>query len=91
MHQSDLVYGRAAVPARVTESIFSDLESQKKMKARWISVNTSATSIDHESKMVFVKQAAQECASGKGEKERVENGVYQRAGAISLMHHGCLP
>ncbi len=90
MHQHYFINERAAVPARVMENMFSDVEREENMKARWISVNTKAMSVDHEPETDFEKAAAKEIASGKSEYERVENGVYQRAGVISLMNHGCL-
>lgn len=90
MHQSYFINERAAVPARVMERMFADVERQENIKARWIAVNARAMSVDHEPTTDFEKQAAREIASGKTEYERVDNGVYQRAGAISLMNHGCL-
>lgn len=90
MHQYYFNDDRAAVPARVMENMFSEVEREENIKARWISVNTKAMSVDHEPETDFEKQAAKEIASGKGKYERIENGVYQRAGAISLMNHGCL-
>ncbi|MEQ8853853.1 MULTISPECIES: DUF3365 domain-containing protein [Gimesia] len=90
MHRSYFINERAAVPARVMQRMFDDVEEVEKIKARWIAVNARAMSIDHEPKTDFEKKAAQELASGKEMYEKVENGVYQRAGAISLMHHGCL-
>tara|TARA_R110002111_G_scaffold262613_1_gene339538 strand:+ start:153226 stop:153855 length:630 start_codon:yes stop_codon:yes gene_type:complete len=90
MHQHYFINERAAVPARVMENMFSDVEREENMKARWISVNTKAMSVDHEPDTDFEKAAAKEIASGKNDYERVENGVYQRAVAISLMNHGCL-
>lgn len=90
MHQHYFINDRAAVPARVMENMFSDVEREENMKARWISVNSKAMSVDHEPDTDFEKQAAKEIASGKSDYERVDNGVYQRAGAISLMNHGCL-
>lgn len=90
MHQHYFINERAAVPARVMENMFSDVEREENMKARWISVNAKAMSVDHEPDTDFEKEAAKEIASGKRDYERVENGVYQRAGVISLMDHGCL-
>jgi hypothetical protein len=90
MHQSYFINERAAVPARVMESMFTEVERRENIKARWIAVNARAMSVDHEPKTDFEKQAAEEIASGKVAYERVENGVYQRAGSISLMNHGCL-
>lgn len=90
MHRSYFNSATAPVPARVMERMFADLEADENIKARWIAVNANAMSVDHEPETEFEKQAAQEIAAGKGTYERIENGVYQRAGAISLMNHGCL-
>ncbi|QDT92491.1 c-type heme family protein [Gimesia algae] len=90
MHQSYFINERAAVPARVMERMFKEVENQENIKARWIAVNARAMSVDHEPETEFEKQAAEELASGKAVYERVENGVFQRAGSISLMNHGCL-
>ncbi|MCA9007537.1 MAG: DUF3365 domain-containing protein [Planctomycetaceae bacterium] len=90
MHRSYFTNSTAPVPARVMEKMFDEVEREENIKARWIAVNARAMSIDHEPKTDFEKQAAQQIAAGKDAYERVENGVYQRAGAISLMNHGCL-
>lgn len=90
MHRSYFTSATAPVPARVMERMFKDVEREENLQARWIAVNARAMSIDHEPDTDFEKTAAKEIAAGKGSYERVENGVYQRAGAISLMNHGCL-
>ena len=90
MHRSYFTSATAPVPARVMERMFKDVEREENLKARWIAVNARAMSIDHEPDTDFEKEAAREIAAGKRSYERVENGVYQRAGAISLMNHGCL-
>lgn len=80
---------RAMVPARAMEDIFSDIERESKVQARWISVNMQAMSIDHEPKTAFEKKAAKEIAAGKSELETIEDGYYRRAGAIRLTG-GCI-
>lgn len=72
------------VPSRVLEEVFSDVARRSKVKARWIAVNAPAMSLDHEPQDEFEKQAARILASGKEEYERVENGTYRRAAAITL-------
>lgn len=74
----------SVLPARAMEDIFDDMVQQSGTKARWISVNTKAMSINHEPQTDFEKQAAKELASGKSDFERIENGYFQRAGRISL-------
>jgi hypothetical protein len=72
------------LPARAMEDVFSDVEDETKIKARWIAVNTQAMSINHEPKSPFEKKAAEELASGKEFYEQVEKGEYLRAAAIPL-------
>lgn len=72
------------LPARAMEDIFADVESETKIQARWIAVNTQAMSINHEPKGDFEKQAVEELAAGKPYFEQVEKGVYRRAGVIPL-------
>lgn len=74
----------AVLPARAMEDVFTEMARLTKDKARWISVNTDAMSIQHEPKTEFEKKAAAVLASGKGEYELVEDGVYRRAAVIPL-------
>jgi hypothetical protein len=89
MHDRYFHGDRAVVPARALEDVFDEIKRQSKVEASWISVNTKPMSVDHEPKSPFEKQAAKELAAGKEEFELVEDGVYQRAGAIPL-HGGCI-
>jgi len=75
---------RSILPARAMEDVFAEMERKSNVKAAWISVNTKAMSVHHEPKTEFEKQAAKAIAAGKGEFEVVENGYYNRAGAIPL-------
>jgi Protein of unknown function (DUF3365) len=84
MHQHFFRRERAVLPARALEDVFADVESETKVKAKWIAVNTKAMSIHHEPASAFEKQAARAIAAGKGEYERVEDGYYYRAGPIPL-------
>jgi hypothetical protein len=89
MHRHYFHGDRSIVPARAMEDIFSELDRHDKIQARWIAVNTKAMSIDHEPESDFEKEAAGQIAEGKQEVERIEKGVYQRAGAIPLAG-GCV-
>jgi hypothetical protein len=84
MHHHFFQRGRPVLPARAMEDVFAEVEKQSKIKAKWISVNTKAMSIDHEPRTSFERKAAKAIAEGKGEFELVEDGVYCRAGAIPL-------
>jgi cytochrome c553 len=79
----------AVLPARAMEDLFEDMAQLSEDKARWISVNTKAMSIQHAPATPFEKKAAAELSAGKEEYELVENGVYQRAGVIPL-RAGCV-
>ena len=75
---------REIIPARAMEEVFRQIDAETGGKTRWIAVNTPAMNIDHNPKEGFEKDAAQELKQGKREFERVENGIYLRAGAVSL-------
>lgn len=89
MHERYFHDERAIVPARALEDVFSTLEKQTKVKARWISVNTRPMSINHEPKTDFERKAAEELAAGKTEYEQVKDGLFQRATPIALSG-GCV-
>ena len=89
MHDHYFHDSRAIVPARAMEDVFEELAFSRKVEAKWISVNTRAMSLRHEPASEFEKQAAEEIGAGKDEYERVENGYYERAGAIPLKA-GCV-
>jgi hypothetical protein len=72
------------LPARAMEDVFEQIEKDSGIKTRWIAVNTTAMSVNHEPSSAFEKKAAAELAAGKAEYEQVEDGYYRRAGAIPL-------
>ena len=75
---------REIIPARAMEEVFRQIDAETGGKTRWIAVNTPAMNIDHNPKEGFEKDAARELKQGKREFERVEDGIYLRAGAVSL-------
>lgn len=75
---------RAIIPARAMEEVFRQIDAETGGKTRWIAVNTPAMNIDHNPKEGFEKDAARELKKGKRDFERVEDGIYLRAGAVSL-------
>ena len=89
MHHRYFRSDHAVLPARAMEDVFADLEKQSNIQARWISVNTTAMSIQHEPANEFEKKAASELASGKSAYEKVEGGFLLRAAAIPLKG-GCV-
>jgi hypothetical protein len=84
MHHYYFRTDRAVLPARALEDVFADMQSQAKVKARWIAVNAKAMSVDHKPASAFEKDAARAIAAGKSEYEQVADGYYHRAGAIPL-------
>jgi hypothetical protein len=84
MHHHYFRSNRAVLPARALEDVFEEIESQSKVKAKWIAVNAKAMSVNHEAKSAFEKKAAAAIAAGKREFEVVEDGYYRRAAAIPL-------
>jgi hypothetical protein len=89
MHHRYFRSDHAVLPARAMEDVFSDMEKQSNIQARWISVNTTAMSIQHEPANAFEKKAASVLASGKSECEQVEGGFLIRATPIPLKG-GCV-
>lgn len=84
MHRHYFRAERAVLPARAMEDVFADMARLSNDSARWIAVNTQAMSVQHAPKTDFDRKAAAELGTGKEAYERVEDGVYQRAGSIPL-------
>lgn len=72
------------IPSSVLDDVFEDLQKNRDINFRWISVNAEAMNIDHEPKTEFEKQAAEALSDGKTEFEQVEKGVYRHVGTICL-------
>jgi len=89
MHDRYFHADRAVVPARAMEDVFSELERQSNVQARWISVNLKPMSVSHKPETKFEKQAAKEIDNGKPNVEIIEDGFYRRVGAIPL-GNGCI-
>jgi len=75
---------RDTLPARALEDVFKQIDERTKGQTRWISVNTPPMNIDHEPKPGFEEDAAKALTGGSREFERVENGLYHRAAAVTL-------
>ena len=72
------------IPSSVLDDVFEEMQRDRNIKFRWISVNAEAMNIDHEPKTEFEKRAADVLSSGKKEFEQVENGIYHHVGTICL-------
>ncbi len=79
---------RDTIPARAMENVFTDIDRETGGRTRWIAVNTPAMNIDHKPEAGFEHDAARQLAKGEREFERIDDGVYRRAGAVSLFA-GC--
>jgi len=80
---------RHPIPARTLEEVFEEVDAGTSRTSRWIAVNSPAMNVDHEPRPGFETDAVAELTAGKTEFERVDDGVYQRAGAVPLTG-GCL-
>lgn len=89
MHRHYFHANRSVLPARAMEDVFEEIEASDTIKSRWIAVNTTAMSVDHEPNTKFEKDAAAAIAAGKGEFELIEDGIYRRVGAVRL-GDGCV-
>jgi hypothetical protein len=72
------------IPAAVLKEVFADLETEQKIKLRWLAVEGQPMNSDHKPKDPFENEAVKALSSGQQTYERTENGVYRRAGSIKL-------
>jgi hypothetical protein len=72
------------IPALTLERVFRELANRQHVELRWLAVNAQAMNVDHKPADEFEKAAVEALAAGQEGYERVENGVYRRAGAIVL-------
>lgn len=77
------------LPAAVLKDIFAELEQEQHVKLRWLAVEGQAMNTDHNPQNRFEEEAVEALKSGKRAYEFAENGVYRRAGSITLTNH-CL-
>ncbi len=77
------------LPAAAMQEVFADLEEELRIKLRWLAVEGQAMNTDHKARTPFEHEAAKALRSGKSSYEESAEGVYRRAGPISLTSH-CL-
>lgn len=82
MHDRYFHQDQVVIPARAMEDVFSDVQKQTGVKARWIAVSFDPMNINHEAEDKFEELAARQIAKGEAQVEAVENGLYRRATAI---------
>lgn len=77
------------IPAAVLKEVFAELEQEQHITLRWLAVEGQAMNSDHKPQTDFENEAFKALKSGRRDLEQVENGLYRRAGAITLTNH-CL-
>jgi len=77
------------IPAAVLKEVFADIKDTQNITLRWLAVEGQAMNTDHKAKDAFEKDAVKALKSGKKVFEQTQDGVYRRAGAITLENH-CL-
>lgn len=74
------------IPAATLKDVFAALEEEHHVKLRWLTVEGQAMNSDHKPRDAFEHEAVTALKSGKQAFERAENGVYRRAGSITLLN-----
>jgi len=77
------------IPAAVLKEVFADIKDTQDITLRWLAVEGQAMNTDHKAQDAFEKDAVKALKSGKKVYEQTQDGVYRRAGAITLENH-CL-
>jgi hypothetical protein len=77
------------LPAATLTDVFATLEKEQHITLRWLAVDGQAMNADHRARSPFEIEAVKALKSGNLAYEGVEQGVYRRAGAITLSNH-CL-
>jgi hypothetical protein len=74
------------IPAAVLKEVFADIKDTQNITLRWLAVEGKAMNTDHKAQDTFEKDAVK---AGKKVYEQTAEGVYRRAGVITLENH-CL-
>ena len=77
------------IPAEIMKDVFTELEAEKGVSLRWLAVEGQAMNTDHKPRDAFEREAFTALESGEASYEKVDAGVYRRAGRIVLTNH-CL-
>lgn len=72
------------LPAAVMREMFAELEAEQAVKLRWLVVEGQAMNTDHVAKDQFERDAVAALMKGDPAYEQVVDGVYRRAGPITL-------
>ncbi len=77
------------LPAATLKDVFAEIKEAHGIELHWLAVEGQAMNTDHKPRDAFEKEAVESLKSGRRDFEKTENGVYRRAGAITLGNH-CL-
>jgi hypothetical protein len=72
------------LPAAVMREVFAELEAEQPVKLRWLVVEGQAMNADHLANDQFERDAVAALIKGDAAYEEVANGLYRRAGPITL-------
>jgi len=72
------------IPASTLDEIFDDLEKEHQVQLRWLVVEGQAMNQDNIAVSEFEKNAVKSLQSGEKQVETIEQGMYRRAGPITL-------
>jgi len=72
------------IPAATMREVFEELERDHHVKLRWLVVEGQAMNAEHIARDEFEKAAVQALLAGEKKFESFENGVYRRAGPVTL-------
>jgi len=72
------------IPAAIMGDVFDGLKKDRNVTLRWLAVEGVAMNTDHKPQTPFEHAAVKALTSGEASHEAVEQGIYRRAGAITL-------
>lgn len=78
-----------AIPAEILKGVFDEVEQHQGITLRWLVVDGQAMNTDHKPQDAFETAAVRALKQGATAHETVAEGVYRRAGAITLSNE-CL-
>lgn len=78
-----------AIPAEILKGVFAELEEHQGITLRWLVVEGQAMNSDHKPQDAFETAAVRALKQGATAHETVADGVYRRAGPITLSNE-CL-
>ncbi|MEZ6132932.1 MAG: DUF3365 domain-containing protein [Planctomycetaceae bacterium] len=77
------------IPAATLKEVFADLKQKQNITLRWLVVEGQAMNTDHVAQDDFEREAVAALKSGRPHLDKVQDGIYRRAGPITLSNH-CL-